>query len=357
MAAYGAAMGILLFVGWSAVGSPGGTIPAAPVVPEEATTTTVLITTTTTTAPAVTTTIPDVPTTATLPRRGKLVIHGTGDVAIDPWYIPILRTRGWDHAWSGLGGLFLEDDLTVINLECAPSDLGEPIEKKFVFRCPVEALPSLKANGIEVANMGNNHSGDYGKEALVDGRARLLEHGVAPVGAGRDHAEAGEAALFRINGWTVAVVGFGEVTPAESWYAAPDRPGMRNGRDTASLVEAVRAAKEVADIVVVTIHWGRELDTEPRESDVANAHAMIEAGADIIFGHHAHRLQRLERIDDAAVFWSLGNFVWPRLSDASATTGVARAVVHPDGRIEACLIPAFIETHGRPVLTAEPACG
>ena len=133
MAAYGAAMGILLFVGWSAVGSPGGTIPAAPVVPEEATTTTVLITTTTTTAPAVTTTIPDVPTTATLPRRGKLVIHGTGDVAIDPWYIPILRTRGWDHAWSGLGGLFIEDDLTVINLECAPSDLGEPLVKKFVF--------------------------------------------------------------------------------------------------------------------------------------------------------------------------------------------------------------------------------
>lgn len=296
-------------------------------------------------------------TTTTLPPRGSVVIQGTGDVNLDPTYIPALAENGYDYAWDGLEGLFLEDDLTVINLECAPSDTGTPELKEFVFRCPTESLLSLSSAGVEVASMGNNHSGDYGKEALVDGRAQLAEAGVAPVGAGADVDEAGEPALFEINGWIVAVVGFGGVVPHAGWLATEDRPGMRDGDDIPSMVAAVEAAADVADIVVVTIHWGVELDTESRPEDVERAEAMIAAGADVIFGHHAHRLQPLEMVNDAAVFWGLGNFVWPRHSQAGSTTAVARAVVTPDGSIEACLIPAFIENHGQPVLTGEPECG
>lgn len=324
-------------------------VAAAETTTTEATTTSTTSTTTTTTVPTTTTT--------TLPPKGTLVIHGTGDVNLDPGYIPALAANGWDHAWTGLEGVFLEDDLTVINLECAPSDLGSPEPKEFVFRCPSESLSSLIANGIEVANLGNNHSGDYGREALVDGRAQLIAAGVAPVGAGKDLAEAGEPAVFEVEGWRVAVVGFGGVSPGEHWYAAEDRPGMRSGDHIEQMVEAVVAADEIADLVVVSIHWGVELDTTPRDEDVERARAMIEAGADAIFGHHPHRMQPYEIIDGAAVFWSLGNFVWPSFSVAGSTTGVARVVVSPDGGIEACLIPAYIESHGHPVLTEEPECG
>jgi poly-gamma-glutamate capsule biosynthesis protein CapA/YwtB (metallophosphatase superfamily) len=285
------------------------------------------------------------------------VIHGTGDVNLDPEYIPALVANGWDHAWAGLDGLFRDDDLTVVNLECAPSDIGQPEPKEFVFRCPAVSLPSLATAGVEVASMGNNHSGDYGKEALVDGRANLIASGVAPVGAGANAAEAGAPAVFEMEGWRVAVVGFGGVFPNPPWFATADRPGMRDGDDIPSMVEAVQAAAEVADIVVVAIHWGVEFDTEPRAEDIERAEAMIEAGADVIFGHHAHRLQPFEMVNDSAVFWGLGNFVWPRQSTAGSTTGVARAVVHPDGTIEACLIPAFIESPGQPVLIGEPECG
>jgi poly-gamma-glutamate synthesis protein (capsule biosynthesis protein) len=316
---------------------------------------------TTSTLPAPTTTVAPTTTTTTttsttVPGKGYLVIHGTGDVAVDPEYIPALAANGWDHAWSGVDGLFVDDDLTVINLECVPSDIGSPLDKAFVFRCPTETLPSMRANGIDVANLGNNHSGDFGKEALVDGRQNLISAGIGPVGAGRDVAEAGEPALFEVSGWTVAVVGFGGVAPDDSWYATADSPGMRSGDHTASMVEAVVAADEVADLVVVTVHWGMELDTTPRQDDIERAEAMIDAGADIIFGHHQHRMQPLEMVDGAAVFWSLGNFVWPHNSVPSATTAVARAVVAPDGAIEACLIPAYIESHGHPVLTEEATC-
>ena len=344
----GVAVGGGAFALWGLSGADGGAPATTPVLAVEASSTTTTPSTTSSTVPATTTT--------TLPEKGYLVIHGTGDVAVDPDYIPALAANGWDHAWSGLDGLFVDDDLTVINLECVPSDIGSPLDKAFVFRCPTETLPSMKANGIDVANLGNNHSGDFGKEALVDGRHNLISAGIGPVGAGRDVAEAGEPALFELNGWTVAVVGFGGVAPDESWYATSDSPGMRSGDHTASMVEAVAAADAVADLVVVTVHWGIELDTTPRQDDIERARAMIEAGADIIFGHHPHRMQPLEMVGDAAVFWSLGNFVWPHNSVPSATTAVARAVVAPDGAVEACLIPAYIETNGHPVLSGEPAC-
>ena len=284
------------------------------------------------------------------------MIQGTGDVNLDPAYIPALATEGWDHAWSGLEGMFLEDDLTVINLECAPSALGAPEPKDYVFRCPPESLPSLLANGIEVANIGNNHSGDYGKEALVDGRDNLIDAGVAPVGAGRDAAEAGAPAIFDIAGWKIAVLGFGGIFPNDGWVATEDVAGMSDGDDIESMVAAVEEAADLADLVVVAAHWGVELDTTPRPDDVERAAAMIGAGADIIFGHHPHRLQPLDVVDGKPVFWSLGNFVWPNFSSAGSTTAVARVMVAPDGTIEACLIPAVIESHGHPVLTEGPSC-
>lgn len=311
--------------------------------------------TTTTTSFTTTTTLPPT-TTTTLPPKETLVIQGTGDVNLDPIYTRALSDNGYDYPWRGLNGLFLEDDLTVINLECAPTDIVAPEPKEFVFRCPTESLASLAQAGVDVANLGNNHSGDHGKDGLVDGRSNLVAAGVAPVGAGRDASEAGAPALFEMSGRTVAVVGFGGIVPNPAWIAAEDRPGMRDGDDIPSMVEAVAAADEVADIVVVAVHWGVELDTEPRPEDIERADAMIEAGADVIFGHHAHRLQPFEIREGAAVFWGLGNFVWPNYSPTASTTGVARATIGPDGEIRACLIPAFIERSGQPVVTGEPKC-
>lgn len=357
---------LVVFIGGSLLGVASFTVWAAgrpsevprPVALAATTTvppTTTLSPATTLPQPTTTTTLPA--TTTTLPPKGTLIIQGAGDVALDPDYIPVFRTEGYDYAFSGLEGLFLEDDLTVVNLECTPSDLGQPLVKDFTFRCPTEALPALINNGVEVANMGNNHSGDFGKEALVDGRQQLIAAGVAPVGAGKDGDEAGAPALFEMKGWTIAVLGFGGVAPDPSWYAHDHRPGMRDGDHTDQMVEAVEVAAQVADLVIVTIHWGFELETEPNPGDRERAEAMIAAGADIILGHHQHRLNPLEMIDGSAVFWGLGNFIWPRNSIPSATTAVARVVVHPDGTIEACMIPAFIKTHGRPVITGEAECG
>lgn len=349
----GALFGVGAYVA-SGLGSVSETVVELPAAAD--TTTTSSLTSSTTSTTSTTSSTSSTTTTTTTPK-GTVLIHGTGDVAVDPWYIPTLAQKGYAHAWTGLDGLFERDDLTVINLECVPSDIGNLVDKAFNFRCPTEALPSVRAAGVDVANMGNNHSQDFGAEAMIDGRANLIAAGISPVGAGKDAYEAAEPALYEINGWTVAVIGFGGVAPNSGWYATTESPGMRSGDDIPSMVRAVQAADEVADIVVVTIHWGFELQTEPPAEDIERAKAMVDAGADIIFGHHQHRMNPLEYIDGKPVFWGLGNFVWPHNSTASATTGIARVVINPDGTMEACLIDAFIKTHGRPVITGEAECG
>jgi hypothetical protein len=67
-------------------------------------------------------------------------------------------------------------------------------------------------------------------------------------------------------------------------------------------------------------------------------------------------LGELEYLDGVPVFWTLGNFIWPRLSDPGATTAIGRVVISPEGSVEACLVPAFIERSGRPELRGDPTC-
>lgn len=338
------------------VAADGSALSEATAASSTSTTVSSTTSTTSTTFSSMTTLPTTTTTTTTLPPKGTLVIHGTGDVNTDVSYIPALAENGHAHAWSGLDGLFEEDDLTIINLECTPSDLGTPLPKEFVFRCDLDSLPVMQEAGIDVANLANNHSADHGKEALVDGRAQLESALIAPVGAGADRVEAYTPAVFEIDGWTVAVLGFGGVVPTSDWLATDDSPGMADGDTAETMAAAVRAADEVADLVIVTVHWGFELETEPDAGDRARAQAMIEAGADMIFGHHPHRLQPLEVVDGAPVAWSLGNFVWPDFSVAGSTTAVARVVVSPDGSIDSCLIPAYISSPGRPELRGDPEC-
>ena len=300
-----------------------------------------------------TTTIRPAPTSAPRPEppdRGRLVVHAVGDVNLDPDYLPVFRSEGYELAFSGLGGLFAFDHLTIVNLECAASELGEPIPKEFNFRCDPAALDVARAAGVDVANLANNHSGDFGVEALLDSVEQVRAAGIAPVGVGFDEAAAVEPAIFDLAGWRIAVVGFGGVVPAPGWIASTDHPGMADGDDLLLMAAAVAAAAERADLVIAVVHWGVELDTTPRPDDVRRADAMVAAGADMVFGHHPHRLQSLDWRAGSPVAWSLGNFVWPAFSAAGADTAVARVVVDPDGTMIACLLDATIVRSGHPRL-------
>lgn len=295
---------------------------------------------------------PDGPGAATSPPepRGKLVIHATGDVSLDPSYLPVFGSKGYGWAWSGLGGQFRRDDLTIVNHECPSTDVVAPLSKTFVFRCDPAALDEALDAGVEVMNLANNHGYDHGPEGLLDSLRNMRRAGIVAVGAGEDARSADAPRYVEIEGWRIAVVGVGEVLDPITQVATADRPGTAVGHDFERARAAIREAEANADLVLVTIHWGIELDTQPRGYQVQEAHAMIEAGADAIFGHHSHRLQPMDTYQGRPIFYGLGNFVWPRLSAEGATTAVAEVVVRPDGTVIGRLLPAEIVSDGHPVL-------
>jgi poly-gamma-glutamate capsule biosynthesis protein CapA/YwtB (metallophosphatase superfamily) len=269
---------------------------------------------------------------------------------LDRSYIPAFRSSGYRLAWTGLDELFLEDDLTVINLECPATDIRSPIPKTFNFRCDPAALAVAERYGVDVANQSNNHAYDQGPNGLLDSLRNIREAGLVPVGAGANQDAALEPALLDVEGWKVAVLGFDEVLDPLDEVAGPDKPGTAAGHDFALMVRAVRAAAAGSDLVVVMIHWGVELDAAPRAYQVWEGHKLIDAGADVIFGGHSHRLQLLSMYHGRPIFWSLGNFVWPHFSVGGSTTAVAEVTVGPEGRFQARMLPAYIVSDGHPVL-------
>ena len=271
-------------------------------------------------------------------------------MSLDPDYIPAFVANGYDWAWTGLHGLFRRDDLTIINHECPSTDVVAPIPKEFSFRCDPAALPVAKRFGVDVANLANNHGFDQGPEGLLDSIRNMRRAGIVPVGAGANQREADAPAYVEVKGWRIAIVGVGEVLGPDYQVAVGNRPGTAVGHDFPRAIRSIRAADAHADLVLVVIHWGVELDTEPREYQIDEARRMIRAGADAIFGHHAHRLQPMETVLGRPVFYGLGNFVWPNLSVAGSTTAVAEVTVTADGRIRGRLLPAFIAAPGHPEL-------
>ncbi len=238
----------------------------------------------------------------------------------------------------------------MINHECPSTDIVAPLDKQFVFRCDPDALDEARRAGVEVANLANNHGFDQGAQGLLDSVRNLRRADIVPIGAGASQEDADAPAYVRAKGWTIGLVGVGEVTDPDSQVAVGDEIGTSVGRDFSRAIRAIREADANAELVIVVIHWGVELDTRPRGYQVDEAHRMIDAGADVIIGSHAHRLQPMGAYHGKPIFYGLGNFVWPRLSAEGSATAVAEVVVRPDGTLVGRLLPATIVSDGHPVL-------
>ena len=238
-------------------------------------------------------------------------------------------------------------DLAMVNLETAVTDRGIAQPKQFTFRGPPWALEALTAAGVDVVSLANNHGIDFGAEGFEDTLAAAAARNLPLVGAGRTRAEAYAPFVASVRGRRVAVLAATQVMDAAflaSWPATADRPGLASAKyeHEERLVRAVRRARARADIVVVFLHWGVERLTCPTASQQDLARRLVEAGADVIVGGHAHRLQGAGMLDDALVAYGLGNFVFTASSAAGAESGILVVTIPPSGRISYTWEPARI---------------
>lgn len=202
-------------------------------------------------------------------------------------------------------------DLCVLNLECCISERGErwpDPRKPFFFRAPPAAVETLTELGVDCVTLANNHALDYGPIALADTLVHLDRAGIAHVGAGRDVDAARRPAVIEAQGCRVAVIG---VTDHPAEYAArPDTPGVAFAdlwRDPvpAGLLTDVASAREIADIVLVTPHWGPNMAASPELHVRAAAARLVAAGATLVAGHSAHVFHGVA----LPVLFDLGDFL------------------------------------------------
>ena len=189
----------------------------------------------------------------------------------------------YDYPFANVAHIFESDDFTLANLEGPLTEGGTPMEKQFVFRGPTAYTAILK--NVEAVTLSNNHILDYGYQGQSDTKAALTAAGVA-CGA------------------------------REQTFLYTTERGLSIGVycddfafDRSHIADSIAALREQgADIVVCAFHWGEEKDYEPNQNEIDWAHIAINAGADIVAGHHPHVLQPIEYYNGGVILYSLGNF-------------------------------------------------
>lgn len=255
-------------------------------------------------------------------------------------------------AFGSISSALSAADLAMVNLETAVTTRGTPEPKQFHFRAPTSAYDAVKAAGIDVVTIANNHALDYGRVGLADTVDAARAAGVPAVGAGMDAAAAYAPWITEVRGTRIAFLGFSQVDELWSeWKATKTGSGIAMTRDLTRAVAAVRAARQRADVVVVYVHWGMEGESCPPDEAREFAAEMAEAGAAIVVGTHAHLLLGDGWLGNTFVQYGLGNFLWWMDDAYSNDTGILRVKLRGSDLVGTELVPALISRRtGQPEL-------
>ena len=249
-------------------------------------------------------------------------------------------------------------DLAMVNLETAITERGEPVPgKNFHFRSPALSFTALKAAGVDVVNMANNHALDYGPVGMQDTFDAIASSGFPVIGIGHNVTEAFQPYRTVIKGQRIAIlsaVDWLEPGLVNAWTATDTQPGLAFSIDRTRLAAAVAAVRPEVDTLVVFLHWGDENTQCASAGQKELAQTLIDAGADMVVGSHAHRVFGAGRVGTQLVAYGLGNFVYGREDGESGRSGVL--TVQATGReVDAySWTPARI-TNGIPVPETGPA--
>jgi len=233
-------------------------------------------------------------------------------------------------------------DLVIANLETPLSMRGNPVPKFRNLRSDPEVIQDVKALGIHAVTLANNHMMDYGPDALADTLATCDQAGLPRCGAGRDLEEAFRPLSFAVRGCRVGLLNLATTVPM-GFDAGAGKPGLAplrvdfaleidanfmvenpgamplvrtwvKAEEQEALCQRIRRLKAEADVAIVSIHWGvPDFWMSPSQGLLAQyqrplGQAMIDAGADVIYGHHSHTLHPIEVYRGKPIFYSPGNF-------------------------------------------------
>lgn len=287
-----------------------------------------------------------------------LTIGFMGDVMIGRLMNDVIKEKGSRYPWGNTLPVVHAMDLNIANLETALTRSTAAVPKVFNYKSDPEHVQVLKEARINVVNLANNHSKDFGSAGLVDTLAALDAAGIAHVGAGLSIQEAQQPVIITKQGIKIGIIGATDNEP--DWAAGKDTPGVNyfNVMNVEPIAEQIKALKKNVDIVIVALHWGPNMRERPTKPFIDAAHAFVDAGADIIFGSSAHIFQGIEQYKQALIMYDTGDFVDDYRIDSVLRNDLSfffEITLTKNGPKELKLIPIKIENLQVNVATGDDA--
>lgn len=291
-----------------------------------------------------------------LDSKDVSTISFVGDVSLaDNWFImPYYDSRGGINGVLGENMLKImtDSDIMIANSEFTVSNRGTALPNKmYTFRAKPERLSIYNEMGVDMVTLANNHVYDYGLDAFNDMLDAFNEYKIPHIGAGHNIEEAKKPYYFIINGYKIAFV---SATRAEKNIMTPgatsDSGGVFRCYDPTDMINLIKELRSSSDYVIPIIHFGRENSHELEEEQVSSAHAYIDAGADMVVGHHAHTLQGVEIYNDKPIIYNLGNFLF---NNEAIDTALFKVNLNKDGSMEYYIVPALQKNSKTEVLEGD----
>jgi poly-gamma-glutamate capsule biosynthesis protein CapA/YwtB (metallophosphatase superfamily)/outer membrane protein assembly factor BamB len=278
--------------------------------------------------------------------QDEVILVFLGDVAPGRSMEAQLARYGPSYPWAELGPLLWDADLAVANLECVLTTQGSPLDKSYLIRAHPRWGQTLLEAGLDLVTLSNNHALDFGYAGLDETLSTVQALGIATIGAGPSQSLAHRPALFNLGGVRVALLGYA----AARWNGSVDVPATDRlaWAETAAVQADVRAIRDQVDLVVVLLHAGTEYAATPSSDQKAIALAAIEAGADLVVGHHPHVTQTIEQSERGLVVYSLGDALFDIPRQAAMQGELLRIHATREGIIQAEVWPFWIQDAIRP---------
>ncbi len=260
------------------------------------------------------------------------------------WEQPVTRRTGNGGA---VRDLIKGADIAIANFENPAPDRVRWHTSGTVFSADPEIIDGLARAGIDYVSLANNHIGDAGDAGILQTIANLKERGIAYSGAGKNLAAARKPAMLEANGVTVAVLGYDAI--ARAYFADKQSAGSAQLSLTKVRNDIESARETGADIVIVFPHWGTEYRATPFAGQQELARRIVDAGADMIIGNHAHWAAALEVYDGKPIWYALGNFVFDQTWSEPTMEGVTLELTfHGAELVQARMRPHIILDKAQP---------
>lgn len=275
-----------------------------------------------------------------------------GDVCIQPFIAGYYDRDGiFGVVSEEIRNIMVEADIMMVNQEFAFSDRGEPMkDKQYTFEISPRYTSIFTELGIDIVTLANNHTLDFGREALLDSFDALDQANILYVGAGKDLERAKKMEIVEVNGIKIGFLAASRVIPVVEWNAGKDLPGMFTTYDPTALIAEIEKGKEQCDFLVVYVHWGEEYQEFPEEFQKQMARQYIDAGADAVIGSHPHVMQGLEYYKGKIIAYSLGNYIFFSKTGVGA---MLKIVLKTDGTQTVALEPFNSSTFPIKILEQE----